>query len=62
MVAENKPRKSKDEFTAKVSNYGSSGRKHIEIPKPNRPNFESGDMVFVEKLDLKKLKSGKTRR
>jgi hypothetical protein len=43
-------KKKPDQFVGKVSNYGSIGRKHIEIPKDKRDEFESGDAVFVEKV------------
>lgn len=40
-------------FVGKVSNFGSEpdGRKHIEIPKDRRDDFESGDVVYVEKIE-----------
>ena len=45
-------KKKPDNFIGKVSNFGpeSNRRKHIEIPKDKRDDFESGDAVFVEKI------------
>jgi len=45
-------KKKPDNFIGKVSNYGSrsEGRKHIEVPKDKRDEFESGDTVYVEKI------------
>jgi hypothetical protein len=40
----------RQKFIGKVSTYG-DGRKHIEVPKNKRKDFESGDAVFVEKID-----------
>ncbi|XPS82839.1 uncharacterized protein Dvar_08570 [Desulfosarcina variabilis str. Montpellier] len=38
-------------FIGRVSGFGSPQRKHIEIPKDKRDEFESGDAVFVEKIE-----------
>ena len=46
-------KKRPDNFFGKVSNYGSKsdGRKHIEVPKEKRDEFESGEIVYVEKME-----------
>jgi len=49
MSKDNK-KKRKQKFIARVSKYGNTGRKHIEVPKPNRDDFEPGDYVEVKKL------------
>lgn len=45
-------KKKPENFIGKVSNYGPGpdGRKHVEIPKDKRDEFDSGDAVFVEKI------------
>ena len=39
-----------DGFVSKISSYGTGGRKHIEVPKKERDNFEVGDHVRVKKI------------
>jgi len=42
----------RNSFIAKVSNYGSKnrGRKHIEVPREKRKEFNSGILVSVKEI------------
>lgn len=42
--------KAREGFISRVSKYGSGGRKHIEVPKKHRREFESGTYVSVRPI------------
>jgi hypothetical protein len=49
-MVEKTGREQKNWFHKTVSRYGLSGRKHVEIPKSVRDNFDVGDVVIVKKV------------
>ena len=38
-------------FIGKVTNFGSDGRKHVEVPKDKRDLYESGEHVKVTPIE-----------
>ncbi|CAB1061194.1 hypothetical protein D1BOALGB6SA_5967 [Olavius sp. associated proteobacterium Delta 1] len=38
-------------FIGKVAGFGNKGRKHVEVPKKDRDNYDIGDNVRVDPVE-----------